>query len=214
MRKKAGRPSGPSPWYPPTVSPPTHGWQRLHNFRKFEGRTDPGSVCKWISHSWHSERCICNFPKFPFQWEVCNTNIQKSNNHRISSNWLSVHKKIFRWHIYKTLTLVLPSTIYVIHNLQWTWRLEKDSHPEPVSGHVLTSSRIRISSSSSLAFYWHSKKISDPPLWPSRLTKRRTYCPRSVIYRYVGRQSSEKWFTSCRSNMSLQCPRRDWTQVW
>jgi hypothetical protein len=46
--------------------------------------------------------------------------------------------------------------------------------------------------SSSLAFYWHSKKVSGPPLCPSRLTKRRTYRPRSVIYRYVSRQSSEK----------------------
>ncbi len=32
------------------------------------------------------------------------------------------------------------------------------------------------------------------PLCPSRLTKRRTYRPRSVIYRYVSRQGSEKWF--------------------
>jgi hypothetical protein len=46
--------------------------------------------------------------------------------------------------------------------------------------------------SSSLAFYWHSKKVGAPPLCPSRLTKRRTYRPRSVIYRYVSRQSSEK----------------------
>ncbi len=32
-------------------------------------------------------------------------------------------------------------------------------------------------SSSSLAFYWHSKKVSDPPLCPSRFTKRLTYHP-------------------------------------
>ena len=36
--------------------------------------------------------------------------------------------------------------------------------------------------SSSLAFYWHSKKVSGPPLCPIRLTKRRKYRPRSVIY--------------------------------
>ncbi len=41
--------------------------------------------------------------------------------------------------------------------------------------------------SSSLAFYWYSKKVSG-----SRLTKRRTHCSYSVIYRYVSRQSSEK----------------------
>jgi hypothetical protein len=43
--------------------------------------------------------------------------------------------------------------------------------------------------SSSLAFYWHSKKGSGPPLWPSRLTKGRTYHPCSVFYRYVSRQA-------------------------
>ncbi len=52
-------------------------------------------------------------------------------------------------------------------------------------------------------FYWHSKKVSGPPLCPSRLTKRRTYRPHSVIYRYVSRQSSEKWFKSEYSSYPL-----------
>jgi hypothetical protein len=56
---------------------------------------------------------------------------------------------------------------------------------------------------SSLAFYWHSKKVSGPPLCPSRLTKKRTYRPRSVIYRYVSRQSSEKWFKPAYSSYPL-----------
>ena len=46
--------------------------------------------------------------------------------------------------------------------------------------------------SSSLDFNWYSKKVSDPPLCSRWLTKRRTYRPCSVIYRHVGRQSSEK----------------------
>jgi hypothetical protein len=58
--------------------------------------------------------------------------------------------------------------------------------------YILFLYNIHVYNSSSLAFYWHSKKISDPPLCPNRLTKRRTYRPRSVIYRYVSRQSSEK----------------------
>ncbi len=41
-------------------------------------------------------------------------------------------------------------------------------------------------------FIGTQKKVSVPPLCPSRLTKRRTYRPSSVIYRYVSRQSSEK----------------------
>ncbi len=59
----------------------------------------------------------------------------------------------------------------------------------------------------SLAFYWHSKKVSGPPLCPSRLTKRRTYRPRSVIYRYVSRQNSEGlnhfWSELCVRETSL-----------
>ncbi len=41
-------------------------------------------------------------------------------------------------------------------------------------------------------FIGTQKKVSGPPLCPSRLTKRWTYRPCSVIYRYVSRQSSEK----------------------
>ena len=55
-----------------------------------------------------------------------------------------------------------------------------------------TTRRANGTCSSSLAFYWHSKKVSGPPLCPERLTKRRTYRPRTVIYRHVRRQSSEK----------------------
>jgi hypothetical protein len=29
-------------------------------------RNHPWFLFKWISHSWNSEQCICNFPKFSF----------------------------------------------------------------------------------------------------------------------------------------------------
>jgi hypothetical protein len=45
-------------------------------------------------------------------------------------------------------------------------------------------------------FIGTQKKVSDPPPCPRWLTKRRTYRPRSVIYRHVGRQSSEKMIYS------------------
>ena len=44
--------------------------------------------------------------------------------------------------------------------------------------------------SSSLAFYWHSKKVSDPPPRPNWLTNGRTFRPHSVIYRPLRRQNS------------------------
>ena len=44
----------------------------------------------------------------------------------------------------------------------------------------------------SLAFHWHSKKVRDPQLCPRWLTESRAYHPSSVIYRLVGRESSDK----------------------
>ncbi len=56
-------------------------------------------------------------------------------------------------------------------------------------------------------FIGTQKKVSGPPLCPSRLTKRRTYRLRSVIYRYVSRQSSEKWFKPEYLSYPLSSPR-------
>ena len=57
---------------------------------------------------------------------------------------------------------------------------------------------------SSLTFYWHSKKVSDPPLCSKSLTKRRTYRPSSVVYRYVRRQNSEKMILSLNTRVTTQ----------
>ncbi len=57
--------------------------------------------------------------------------------------------------------------------------------PSVYSSHVTYTGHPRsraAAGSSSLAFYWHSKKVIGPPLCPRWLTKRRTYRPRSVIY--------------------------------
>ena len=74
----------------------------------------------------------------------------------------------------------------------WSWIRTPDITTKLESNGVRVNGDLGVPRRSSLAFYWHSKKVSDPPLCPNRLTKRRTYRPRSVIYRYVSRQSSEK----------------------